>query len=490
VATAASYERIDLTWQDNSTNESGWEVHHSTTGPTGTFSLFTQYPWPNVTAATFTGLQTATQHCYKVRSFKGSGRGGNVSAFSNVACATTLGLPLPAAPSAASAAPAPFGRIRITWADNATDESGFRVERSATSTGPWTTAGMAVANATSLEDSEPPGPEQPACYRLFAFNTHGDSDPSNVDCTARPAAPTNLGATVLDDGAVDLTWTDNSDVEDSYEVVRGTSGAVGMSVVATLPASATAYRDVGLPDSSYGYAVRPTKDGGPSWSSNFVQAIVATAPPNAPANVEAVPTGSSVVDVMWVDVAMNEEGSRVERSTDGGVSWVTAATIGWYLVSPWAQDGAALSEQQVCYRVIAFNRVGESPPSNTDCTTPPAAPAGLTATGVDAVTVDFAWTDNSAVEDGYQIGIDYGYDYWEIIAIVGPNTTSYRLVSDYAYGYTYFVVASKDGGYSDWSTVAYPTSPLASSSLSTVSPSRVPALRAAPRRSTGKRSHP
>jgi hypothetical protein len=264
---------------------------------------------------------------------------------------------------------------------------------------------------------------------------------------------------VLGDGAVDLTWTDNAGVEDGYEVLRGTSGAVNMSVVATLPLNATAYRDVGLPDSSYGYMVRSTKDGGPSSSSNFVQAIVATAPPNSPANAQAAPAGSTMVDVMWVDLAMNEEESRVERSTDGGASWVTVATIGWYLVSPWVQDGPVLTERQVCYRVIARNRVGESPPSNTDCTTPPAAPTDFTATGVDAVTVDFAWTDNSAVEDGYQIGIDYGYDYWEIIATVGPNTTSHRLVWEYAYGYSYFVVASKDGGYSDRSTLASPTSP-------------------------------
>lgn len=60
VAAAVSHERVDLTWQDNSTNESGWEVHHSTTGPTGTFGLLTRYPWPDVTAAVLTALQAAT----------------------------------------------------------------------------------------------------------------------------------------------------------------------------------------------------------------------------------------------------------------------------------------------------------------------------------------------------------------------------------------------------------------------------------------------
>src|SRR2546422_7505598 len=49
---------------------------------------------------------------------------------------------------------------------------------------------------------------------LFRSNSFGDSDPSNVDCTAMPATPTNLKANPVGGTAVDLTWTDNSAVED------------------------------------------------------------------------------------------------------------------------------------------------------------------------------------------------------------------------------------------------------------------------------------
>jgi hypothetical protein len=37
-------------------------------------------------------------------------------------------------------------------------------------------------------------------------------------CTAPPAAPTNLTGTRRTDGAVEFRWTDNSAVEDGYEV--------------------------------------------------------------------------------------------------------------------------------------------------------------------------------------------------------------------------------------------------------------------------------
>jgi hypothetical protein len=78
-------------------------------------------------------------------------------------------------------------------------------------------------------------------------------------------------------------------------------------------------------------------------------------------------------------------------------------------------------------------------------------------------TVDFAWADNSTVEDGYEV---WGYDctyyyscYSFVIAALGPNTTSFRYQDPTAFWYTYVVVARKDGGVSDVSEVVYPTSP-------------------------------
>jgi hypothetical protein len=471
-----SYSRIDVSWRDNSGNESGFEVHRSTTGANGAFTLLAK-TGAGVTSYNDVGVAPSTAYCYEVRAFRITGNKTSYSALSNAACATSLAPPLPVAPSGVNATPWSGYAIKITWTDNSANETGFRVERSATTAGPWTAIGMTGANVTSLEDYQFPGAEQPACYRVFAMNSFGDSDPSNLDCTTPPAAPTNLAATVADDGTVNLTWADNSAVEESYEVQRGSSGAVGMTVVATLPSNATGFRDAGLPDSSYGYLVRATKDGGTSGGSNFVQVVVATRAPVAPSNADAVPGSTSQVLVSWIDESMNEEGSRVERSADDGATWITVYTTGWYMVPTSFWDEERSPEQQVCYRVVAFNRMGDSPPSNTDCTTPPAGPTAFTATGVDAVTVDFAWTDNSAVEDGYVIGIDYGYGYWEWVASVGPNTTSYRLEWEYAYGNTYFVVAIKDGGYSDWSNYASPTSPPGASSPSASPTSPMPASR-------------
>jgi len=224
--------------------------------------------------------------------------------------------------------------------------------------------------------------------------------------------------------------------------------------VATLPANTTRYHDAGLTtDNTYWYAVYATKDGGSSSNSEVVQVVLATTPPVAPSGLGVQPSSSSSVYGLWLDQSTNESGFRVERSINGGASWATAATTG---PDEYSFGEAGLSaEQQACYRVFAFNSLGDSPPSNTACTTPPAGPTDLTVAAVDAITFDLTWTDNSAVEDGYEVWEDDGCCSQYFIASLGPNTTTFRY-QESAYYYAYFVVAVKDGGYSDPSNFAYP----------------------------------
>jgi titin len=464
-ATAYSHNRINLAWPDNAPNESGWEIHRSTTGPAGTFSLHTT-TGANATRASDGGLQGTTEYCYQVRSFRVTGRHTTFGEFSNVACATT---PAPPPPSGVNATPRYGYQIDLTWIDNSTDETGFRVERSAVSTGPWTVLATKYANATSHTDYVPQ--EQLFCYRVVALFGSSESAPSEVDCTALPAAPTGLAAAVSG-GAVDLTWADNSAFEDGFEVERSVAWGPA-SVIANLPANAASYQDTGVPDGTYWYRVRATRDGGTGGSA-FVQVVVATTAPNAPSDLHAVPQSSSSVAIWWVDGSTNEQGFRVERSTDGGATWQEWFTTGVDQTSAW---DAVSPEVQVCYRVIAFNNVGDSPSSNAACARPLAAPTGFTATGVDTATIDFAWTDDSGSEDGYEIwAIECYWDYyygsycylsWNVAAL-GPNTTTFRYAggsSAYAWAYVVFATRNDADGRisSDFSNEAYPTPPPAGS---------------------------
>lgn len=157
------------------------------------------------------------------------------------------------------------------------------------------------------------------------------------------------------------------------------------------------------------------------------------------------------MELRWIDNSINEDGFLVQRSSDLGSTWTTVATLGPNVTSSY-EPGLA-SEQQVCYRVIAFNGGGNSPPSNTDCTTPPAGPTDLTATWIGQTgDVELMWTDNSDVEDGYQVwsySVDEeGWITFQVLANLTANSTRY--VDPASIRPLYFVMAMKDGGLSSY----------------------------------------
>jgi hypothetical protein len=301
-ASAVAPDQIDVTWQDNVPNESGFEVHRSTTGPAGTFTLLAS-TGAGVTSYSDAGLTPSTPYCYRVLAFKRADGKTSYSGFSNTACATTPIPPAPTAPSAVNAKPANSTTVGVRWSDNSTNEDGFRIQRSPDVGSTWTTVGTVGANVTSSLDGGLAS-EQPACYRVIAFNSGGDSPPSNADCTTPPAAPTGLTAT--GGGAVDLAWTENSLVEDGYAVQRAEAEGGPYSVVANLAANSSSYRDVGVSsNTTYWYRVRATKDGGFSDPSNVASAQSACVPTSA---VDACGNGidddcDGLVDVFDPDCA-------------------------------------------------------------------------------------------------------------------------------------------------------------------------------------------
>jgi galactose oxidase len=80
-ATRASNKSIDLRWQDNATNESGFQIEQSTDGVN--FSRI-RTVGANVTTFTNTGLRRGVRYFYRVRAYNSSGN----SPYSDVASAT------------------------------------------------------------------------------------------------------------------------------------------------------------------------------------------------------------------------------------------------------------------------------------------------------------------------------------------------------------------------------------------------------------------
>ncbi|HEY6159122.1 MAG TPA: fibronectin type III domain-containing protein [Gemmatimonadales bacterium] len=260
-AIAGSFSQISLSWQDNSSNEDGFEVQRATPWPSSPYTLRDNLP-TNTIAFGDTGLTASTQYCYRVRAYQTKGRQTDFSAFSAAVCVTTQAPPpppTPSAPSNVSAALVPGITVRVQWADNSSNEIGFRLERSADQV-TWATVATigpsSDASVSFIDDTW--SIEQQACYRVFAFNAAGDS-PSASACTAPLLGPTNL---TLTDG---LAWTDNSSIEDGYEVwVRfgPYCSILPTALLAVLPADAASAPGAASGECPIvGYLVAATKAG-------------------------------------------------------------------------------------------------------------------------------------------------------------------------------------------------------------------------------------
>ena len=74
-----------------------------------------------------------------------------------------------------------------TWADQSTNEAGFKVYRINGPLASWTIACQTPANTKTCQIIEPD--RSPRCYSVVAFNQGGDSVPSPMSCVALPASP-------------------------------------------------------------------------------------------------------------------------------------------------------------------------------------------------------------------------------------------------------------------------------------------------------------
>ncbi len=179
-ATSVSYNRINLSWTDNSNNETGFEIWRSTNPATG-FVTVGNAPL-NATSYADSTLEADTRYYYNIRAigqygesgFAVAGSGGYPNAITSSAPA------LPSAPSGLVASGISSNAISITWEDNADNETGYELYRSGNDNSNFLLFKTLAANATSYVDS---GlfTNSVHYYRIRAVGISGYSSFSNED---------------------------------------------------------------------------------------------------------------------------------------------------------------------------------------------------------------------------------------------------------------------------------------------------------------------
>ena len=459
-ASAPAFDQVTLSWTDNSTNETGFELERSTTGSGGPFSLLVTLG-SNAAGYTDTGRSASTEYCYRVRATNAAGQ----SAYAGPECATTPAEPchsLDLVPSTYVT----FGDATALHVTSFTVETWFRLDAAgtATSTGtggwgsivPLVTKGRGEAETPAnlnmnyflgirsdgrlaADFEEPSGPNHPIggvtaistgtwYHAAVAFDavtgrytlylnglvendttlTGGVAPAStSIQHAGLGSAMTSTGAAagfldgVLDEVRVWNVARSGAQIAGSAnsEISTAQTGLVGRWSLNEASGTAIA--------SSAGTSVPGTITGA-GFTHSTSCAPFNLAGPAAPSALLANATAWNSVHLTWTDNSSTESNFYVERSTAGsGGPFTPLATLAANTVA--YDDNGLSASTPYCYRVHAGNAFGNSADAGPSCATtpemptPPAAPSGTAASAISSAQVTVSWTDNSSNETAFEL---------------------------------------------------------------------------------------
>lgn len=329
-----------------------------------------------------------------------------------------------AAPTGLTATLQPGNRIALSWSDNSTNETGYRIEGSldAVTFLPRATVG---ANVTSYTDSSLSAGTN-FVYRVRAINTTGASVADTSNAVSTPVA-------VLGD---DITNFTDAVTTDQYN----TTGVEGLAKVVD-----------NNPYSKY-LAWAPT-----TWIRYYLAGgAVATAYSITSANdaPERDPKNwvfqGSNDGTSWTDLQVQTNQLFITRFKKRTYVVPNTTSYKYYRLNITANNGAGIT--QLAELEIFGTGYG------TVNTLAPAAPAGFTAQAVSGNQIILNWNDNATNETSYRLERTTDTLNWDDAFELPANTTRYfSLDLSPLTTYYYRVRAENDNGVSAWATISNTT---------------------------------
>lgn len=458
-AIATEYNRIRLTWQDNSTNENGFEVWRKTASST-IYNRIQIIESPNTTS--FIDTYSLTEHTtydYQVR----ARNNGGFTFYSDPARVTTLYIK-PLTPSALTAVAQSQTSIALSWNDNSSNENKMEIYRSSDGGSTFTLVVTLGANVERYTDTDLQA-LRTYHYKVVAKRFDRASESSNLAFATTlpnpPTAPANLVAVATHTRSIHLSWSDNSNNETGFEIFRKV-GTGSFALIFTAPANTIVYDDTYnlYGNNRYEYKVRAAINSVKSSDSNSAAVQTLSAPSSLVAALPALITGLShkQINLSWADNSSTEVGFKIERSTDN-ITFVLVGTVGLNIRS-FQDTENVLSAQKYYYRVKAHNGSGHSSysliVSQTTNPTPPGSAGDLRIVQVSSNAATLQWVDNSTNENDFKIERSLDCVNYTEIAQVGLNVTSYSdtsLIPNTRYCYR-VRAHSNNGGDGAYSNIA------------------------------------
>jgi titin len=390
--------------------------------------------WQSGTGYTATGLSASTNYTFQVRA---RDQAGNETKSSVSASATTNAPPPPPlTPSNFSAAGISETAISLSWTDNATNETAYRVERSPDGLNIFATIASLASNATGYTDTGLSS-DTTYDYRVAAVNDSGDSGFANASGTTDAPPPyTNYGA--------------SSDTAMAGNV----SGSVANTRSDDASTQSITERDSGgKPANRYAYLEH-------RWNFNVSLGATVTVYAN-------VWSGSSTGDTFNFEYSL-DNGDNFSQLPQLNVSTTENSNLQSAVIPGTPSSSIIIRvvdadhtrgnrDQNTVFVDHLYIQVG-----NPSSDPPIGDPSGLTATAVSSSQIDLSWTDGTENEAGFTVDVSpNGSTGWVQIADLPGGSTSYidtGLTAETAYYYR--VRAHNPNGFSTY-TSAYATTPVA-----------------------------
>jgi titin len=336
-ATTVSCNRIDLSWSDNSADETGFRIERKK-GTSGTWSE-TAWVVANTQSYRDTGVSSSTAYYYRVWAYNEVG----ISAYSNEASATTsVPISITSQPAsqtissgqtatlsvaATGTAPLSYQWYRGNKGDTANPVGGATLNSYTTS----------ILTATTT-------------YWVRVTNLCGsvDSNAATITVVVAPAAPSNLVAAAVSSTRIDLTWKDNSNDETGFKIERKTELGGAWAETKTVSTNVQSYQDTGLTaGTTYYYRVRAYNAAGNSAYSNEAYATTCvplsiTSQPQSQAiqsaqqaTLSVTVTGSAPLTYQWYRGKSGDTSNPISGATLSTYTTpaLTATTTYWVRVS-------------------------------------------------------------------------------------------------------------------------------------------------------------
>lgn len=445
--------RINLNWNDNSSDETEFEVAYSTL-PTGYQFVLTGFSNASpVSSFQLNNLQPASTYYIWVRAVKNDvvPTGPSISAPLVPGCVREDNMPSDSPPSGKTAScwsngiiistndnlpaavtgatvgtPYTPGKTTLYFFDNSNNETNFIIERSmggdysviATIPGAVGTGQRSFVDNSTL-------PNTSYSYRVSARNSTGRTLPESTTPFFRtlpdpPMPPNSLATFNIGLNSIGIFWINPANNNATEFVIQQSADNNSWVTIDTNPSNNTGYIVKNLNEGQkYFFRIIARNEGGSSAPSGVIDPTTEKrVAPNPSFNLAAKTISTTQIDLTWnlgtyktvqdgvTNIRVSQEIFRSSTSATDGFTKI--ATIGDFEAS--YSDKTGMPKTKYWYKILSANFQGQSPFSNVATATtlgPPYAPSNLTAVlandALGNTVINTTWKDNSDDEWGFAL---------------------------------------------------------------------------------------